>query len=303
MSKLILLFLIASIIAELCTCSSLRNMTDSLDVWKYTEKKEVRIGLPSSIIHSLLMTFISEIADKTFIIILLFSSKNNKSSILIASLVAVLGMNYISILIGYSIDILLYKNVIDWIAFLTLIFYGISLISEAWEMSKKKVEDRYITMIEDEFKRKKTEHRSNMLRRNSERLSSIKEEESNLIDNSNNLSEPMLKSDNNSEVNKYDQDDESSIKFYWFFISSILSAECGDKSQISTITISALFNIYGVIIGTTIALLICVVVNIYFGHQLSRHLSEKYVNYICGTVLVLCGIEILLIKLDILYNF
>ena len=54
-----------------------KNITDQFDVWKYTKNLEINMGFWASFSQSLIIVFISEIADKTFIIVLLFSSASS----------------------------------------------------------------------------------------------------------------------------------------------------------------------------------------------------------------------------------
>jgi putative Ca2+/H+ antiporter (TMEM165/GDT1 family) len=74
-------------------------------------------------------------------------------------------------------------------------------------------------------------------------------------------------------------------------------SECGDKSQISTVLLASVYNFFGVLLGTTTALLISTFIVIYFGNYLSRYLSEKIMNYIVGFIFFIYGYEILITKI------
>jgi putative Ca2+/H+ antiporter (TMEM165/GDT1 family) len=73
--------------------------------------------------------------------------------------------------------------------------------------------------------------------------------------------------------------------------------ECGDKSQISTVLLASVYNFYGVLLGTTSALLISTLIVVCFGNCLSRYLSEKLMNYVGGFIFLIYGLEILFTKI------
>jgi putative Ca2+/H+ antiporter (TMEM165/GDT1 family) len=301
-----LIFILITLIFDFSYCAEIFKNETNFDLSKFKEKLEINVSFSSSFIQSFILIFISEIADKTFIIILLFSAKRKSVYTFFAALISILFANYLSIFIGLSIDLLLYKNVIDWLAFFLLIIYGISTLSDAFEMSEKKVEDRYLNLIEIEYKQKKKTIKEKQFSRKSViKLDAIKDQESN-IEKFNELKEPMMGKENlNMTIEQHtittvDDDEETNLMFYWLLFSSIFTAECGDKSQTSTIIISAVFNIYGVIFGTTLALIICVYLNFYYGHSMANYMTEKHVNLICGICFLLCGSEILLIKLNLI---
>jgi putative Ca2+/H+ antiporter (TMEM165/GDT1 family) len=279
----------------------------TFDIWNYKEKFDMNISILNSFFWAFIIVFVSEIADKTFIIILIFSTRRKQIKTFFAAVVAILFMNYLSIFFGFSIDFLLYENVINWSALIILIIYGLSNFLEAMEMSTKKVEDRYINMMEDEIKQRKRELKSTMSRinRGSPQIASMNviEEANDDLENSS-LTEPILsrKEDELSIATPIfsNPEDESNAQFLWLLMTSIMAAECGDRSQINTIIISSVFNRYGVIFGSSLALIICVYLNVYFGHKIANYLSEKQVATVCSLLLISCGGELLLFKLNIL---
>lgn len=295
----------------------LRNNTNALELWKYTEENEVKIGTWSSLIQSFIIIFVSEIADKTFIIILIFSAKNEKFKVFTSSFIAMLLMNFISIMIGYSVHMLLYKNIIDWVVFLSLLFYGVSLIAEARDISERQ-EDRYVALMKDEIGKTKKRELKKYMRETATTNTANEEgrvltvadevyqESMPTLDNREPLHEPLITKEGHGNQHtldlktEFDEENQNengnSSKYFWFIFSSTMTAECGDRSQVSTIAISAVFNIYGVIIGSSLALLLSVWINVNFGKELAKVMKEKHVNYLCGYVLTLCAVEIMLIK-------
>lgn len=282
------------------------NKTD-FDIWNYKEKFDMNISIMNSFIWAFIIVFVSEFADKTFIIILIFSTRRKQTKTFFASLIAILFMNYLSIFIGFSFDFLLYENVINWSALIILMIYGFSNFLDANEMSTKKVEDRYINMMEDEIKQRKRELKGNMSRVNRGTTQmpnmNIIQETNDDLENSS-LSQPILgkREDEISIATPIfsNPEEETNAQFIWLLMSSIMGTECGDRSQINTIIISSVFNRYGVILGSTLALILCVYLNVYFGHKIANYLSEKQVATFSSLLLISCGLQLLLFKLNII---
>lgn len=85
-------------------------------------------------------------------------------------------------------------------------------------------------------------------------------------------------------------------KIIYTLIYSILIAECGDRSQISSILLATVYNFTGVMVGTTVALFCTIVLAVYLGSYISKYISEKTLNYIAGFIFLLFGLEILFTK-------
>lgn len=345
-------------------------------------KLGLKMGFWSSFISSFGVICVSEIADKTFILLLFFSMKTSKIKLFIVASIALISMNIISVIIGYAIPVLLYKNLIDWLAIVSFIAFGIYLLSEAFEMSDKTVEDRYIKYIKKQRKLRKKDTfgntskafylnykntseagssnslnerllESNKIGSISEknlpkidlrnRLSNITElvdlenetrynEDFNLsqndrIENSlNNFNEPVnnnkipvayynaiednLTNNNNNnfeddvkyQITKNDIliDEESQPKVLWAFFSTLIIAECGDRSQITTIFISAVYDFWGVLVGSSLAHVFCIIMAIFVGTIISKYLTEKQMNYFGGFIFLIFALQIILLKLNVI---
>ena len=88
----------------------------------YIEKQFV-LTFKFSAIQSFILTILAELGDKTFIMLIILQLKTNKVTILFSSLFAELLMNSIAIFIGWTIDYMLYKNLIDYIGIGYLVNY------------------------------------------------------------------------------------------------------------------------------------------------------------------------------------
>ena len=175
---------------------------------------------------SFLIIFLSEIADRTFILILIYTSKISWFPLLITSALALGFMNVIAVSIGYLIPLLLLKEVVDWIGFACFALFGVFSIYSSYSEEVETVEDKLIET-------QKEEERS---------YSDIE------AHNSNN---------HNGSASWFS----NCVQLCWLLIVS----EIGDKSQITTIAIAALYNLTGVLIGTMLAYLCTIIIAIALG--------------------------------------
>jgi putative Ca2+/H+ antiporter (TMEM165/GDT1 family) len=284
---------------------------------EYLKQNDIDLPFVPSAIHSFLLIFITEIADKTFLLILFFSMRSSKISVFISAIIGLTLMNVLSVLIGYGLDLLLYKTFIDWVAFVVFMIYGALLIFDAVEMSNKTLEDRYIQYLVKSIK---------ISRRNSEpsiplmSLPKVSELEEGVLEISkqskkrtNSFTEgrhEVMEKLKETEEEDYDnpithpnvhvpeeRDKQTQIGVIWTMISTISVAECGDRTQVASITLSAVYDVLGTLVGGTIALIIVSACAVFVGEKISKYLKERQINYISGAIFILFGIEMCLIKM------
>jgi len=95
------------------------------------------------------------------------------------------------------------------------------------------------------------------------------------------------------------EDDELDIdekKIVYTLMYTILVAECGDRSQISSILLATVYNFSGVMLGTTFALICTILIAVFLGAFISKYISEKSLNYVAAAIFLCFGLEILLTK-------
>lgn len=85
-------------------------------------------------------------------------------------------------------------------------------------------------------------------------------------------------------------------KIIYTLIYTIMMAECGDRSQISSVLLATVYNFSGVMVGTTIALFSTILLAVFLGGYISKYISEKTLNYVAGLIFLLFGLEIFLTK-------
>ena len=109
-----------------------------------------------SLVQTFVVSFISELGDKTFLLILILKIKHsNINTVFWSALLAMTSINLISIVIGLLLDIFLYQNFIDILAIAVFVLIGLTQIINSFEMKSKTFEEEMITCIRDEIKYKK----------------------------------------------------------------------------------------------------------------------------------------------------
>ena len=137
----------------------------------YTEK-DYDINFKLSIFESLLLLLIAELGDKTFIMLIILQIKTNRITVFISSLFAELLMNVFAIGLGYLIDFLLYKNLIDYIGIMIAFIYGFFLVGASFReedisfanelvLNQKNYETSFTELLEESKVEKKEESLKN----------------------------------------------------------------------------------------------------------------------------------------------
>ena len=103
-------------------------------------EKQFTLGFIPSIIQSFCLTLFAELGDKTFIMLIILQMKTNRITVLCSSLLVQLGMNLLAASIGFSIDYMLYKNLIDYVGILFFLVYGFWLVGEGFHSSEESFE-------------------------------------------------------------------------------------------------------------------------------------------------------------------
>jgi len=118
----------------------------------YTEKN-FETGFLSSIIHTFILIFFAELGDKTFIMLFILQLRTNKVTIFYAALFAEILMNSLASFIGFLIDYLLYKNLIEYLGIFFFVIYGVFLILCGFKTKEDTFEEEF-AMIEEMHKQR-----------------------------------------------------------------------------------------------------------------------------------------------------
>ena len=86
---------------------------------------------------------------------------------------------------------------------------------------------------------------------------------------------------------------EGSIGLITAIFFALCLSDFGDKSQLAIITMAAIYNIYGILLGSTIALVGTVTLAVLFGKWISEKISPKKLLFIGGIIFLSFGLETL----------
>ena len=177
--------------------------------------------------------------------------------LILTSLFAMYFMNLLAIVAGYTVILLIPRSVIDWIGFATFLAFGVYCVYEGVNMESKSVQEEY----EEEIQRTESNY--------------------------------------NSLVNEEDRKNnkESTWKLCLELFGFLCLSEFGDKSEITTVTIAAVYNIYAVLIGTMLAYFCDIAIAAFLGHWVGKYLTEKMMSIIGGLLFIGFSIQILIIRL------
>ena len=158
-----------------------------------------------SLVQTFVVSFISELGDKTFLLILILKIKHsNINTVFWSALLAMTSINLISIVIGLLLDIFLYQNFIDILAIAVFVLIGLTQIINSFEMKSKTFEEEMITCIRDEIKYKKKKKQikrtQSMIQKKITKQLPINLNNNNSGNSSNNLYEPLLEYNYSSQV-------------------------------------------------------------------------------------------------------
>ena len=183
--------------------------------------------------------------------------------LIITSMLSMALMNILAIVAGYSVILLIPRNLLDWLGFLCFLGFGVFSIWEGIGMESKSVQEEY------------------------EEQKEVEEKKDQLI----------IKQDMN-EIHEISDVDEKNtwqlcLELFWFLCLS----ELGDKSEISTVTIAAVYNLYAVLIGTMVAYFATILIATFMGLFIGKFLTEKMMTIIGGILFIFFAIQILIIKI------
>ena len=234
-----------------------------------------------SFCQSLAIIFVSEIADRTFILELLYYPKVGAIPLLITATFAMGIMDLLAICVGYLLPMLLLREIVDWIGFAAFTLFGLFSIYEFTTMEKTTVAEE----IEKHNKEKDEQYVA-------------------IQDNETGASTQQVADTINEEDKKEGDDNKEEdtglyrkcIELFGFLCIS----EIGDKSEIATVSIAAMYDLLGVIAGTMMAYTMTCCMAIFLGRTLQHCISEKTMNLIGGIIFLLFALQILLTKFGIL---
>ena len=125
------------------------------------KENNFEIGFLSSILHTFFLIFFAELGDKTFIMLFILQLRTNKVTIFYSALFAEILMNSLACFFGYLINYLLYKNLIDYLAIIFFVIYGIFLFLWGFKKEDETIEIEFEAV--DELIKQKARRTSSMI--------------------------------------------------------------------------------------------------------------------------------------------
>ena len=297
-------------------------------------EKDYDINFKLSIFESFLLILIAELGDKTFIMLIILQLKTNRITVFISSLFAELLMNFFAICLGYLIDFLLYKNLIDYIGIMIAFIYGFFLLGASFReedisfenelfLNQKNYDVSFTDLLDESKAEKKEESLKNSRYPLDAKLETISEvdaskeeskhfqirkdghnfakESEKRINEINKKEEEIKKNDTEliealNEILDKDKEEEEDtnidVNAFWTIFRTMCLSEFFDRSQLSTLSMSSIFNFSGVLIGSCCALSLSCYLGVYHGKNIIKILKEKVLSFILGTIFICYGIQV-----------
>ena len=298
-------------------------------------EKDYDINFKLSIFESFLLILIAELGDKTFIMLIILQLKTNRITVFVSSLFAELLMNFFAICLGYFIDFLLYKNLIDYIGIMIAFIYGFFLLGASFReedisfenellLNQKNYETSFTDLLDESKAEKKEESLKNSRYPLNEKLETISEvdaskeeskhfqirkdghnfakvESEKRVNEQNKKEDEINKNDTeliealNEILNKDKEEEEDTnidINAFWTIFRTMVLSEFFDRSQMSTLSMSSIFNFSGVLIGSCIALSLSCYLGVYHGKNIIKVLKEKVLSFLLGCIFIFYGVQV-----------
>jgi putative Ca2+/H+ antiporter (TMEM165/GDT1 family) len=254
-----------------------------------------------SALQAFIIILLAELGDKTFIMLIILQMKTNQITILTSALLAEIFMNCIAVFLGFGIDRMLYQNLLDYIGLMIFFFYGLFLIGDSFQDSAESFEAQ---ILEAENPNEDNE-------KDNKNLQVIPES------NENELTTPLIEKEDyknenlisfgpgdtlgvketiNDNEEKRKNENEIDFKIFWTIFSSMCISECGDRTQFTAMIMSGIYEMWGVLLGSCLALTCSVFLGVFLGKKLIKYLHENVLNFILGIIFLGYSVQLYLGK-------
>ena len=240
-------------------------------------------------IQSFTMTFLTLLGDEVFILLILLKQQFPKSQLIFfAFLTSILLLNTINILLGRSLDLLLYQYFIDIFAIIIYCVISARHFLKIFEKEKRLTYLQEIKLIikPDSIINEDEENEINNVQNLLLAKNSLNE-----FDNSRNQYE-MMENKEDYIYHKYYEGQNKGFLF-WIFGKTIFISTFGDSYMLGIISNSAISNFQGTLYGSSIAIIIIVYLACYHGMFIGRFLSEGKMGVIISFIYFGLALEII----------
>ena len=221
--------------------------------------------------QSFSMTFLTLMGDETFILLIILKQQFQKSHLIFfAFCLSLLILNTINVLIGRSLDLLLYQNFIDLIAMMIYFIISIRHFLRYFDKHKRLSFNQEI---------KKIIKPDNILE---------EEEQNDIVNFKKILSSGQIPNNNNETKEDYIHrkyyEGHSKGYLFWIFGKTVFISVFGDSYMFAIISNSAISNFKGTIYGSSLAIIIVVYLACYHYMFIGNHLSEGNMGVIISFI-------------------
>ena len=221
--------------------------------------------------QSFIMTFLTLIGDETFILLIILKQQFQKSHLIFfAFCLSLLILNTINVLIGRSLDLLLYQNFIDLIAMMIYFIISIRHFLRYFDKHKRLSFNQEI---------KKIIKPDNILE---------EEEQNDIVNFKKILSSGQIPNNNDETKEDYIHrkyyEGHSKGYLFWIFGKTVFISVFGDSYMFAIISNSAISNFKGTIYGSSLAIIIVVYLACYHYMFIGNHLSEGNMGVIISFI-------------------
>ncbi|KAJ2003909.1 GCR1-dependent translation factor 1 [Coemansia thaxteri] len=248
-------------------------------------------GASDSLVASILMIFVSEIGDKTFLIAAILAMSNPRLTIFLAACSALWLMSILSAFLGHAMVTYIPMSLVSVAAAVMFLVFGVKLLFEARKMDGSEIA-KEMHEVEAELSEMDATTKTQLAMEAGEAGDGATELESfNVNVGDDHVVEGVRESGAGSVL--------CSLKnllglllspvFVETFVLVFL-AEWGDRSQLATIALGAARNVYGVAVGTILGHTCCTGLAVAGGQLLAARISVKKVTYAGGVLFIIFAV-------------
>lgn len=231
------------------------------------------VGFLHAFVASFSMTLVSELGDKTFFIAAIMAMRHPRLTVFTGAIAALALMTVLSAVFGMAATIIprVYTYYISTALFA---LFGLKMLKDGYYMSPTEAAEELEEVQSD-------------LRKREDELE--KEASTNLIQDAE--TGVIRKAKQRSAMNLL-------LRIFMQAFTMTFLAEWGDRSQLTTIILSARDNVYGVIIGGILGHSICTGLAVIGGRMIAQRISVRTVTLIGGVVFLLFAVSALFLSPD-----
>ena len=224
--------------------------------------------------QSFIMTFLTLMGDETFILLIILKQQFQKSHLIFfAFSLSLLILNTINVLIGRSLDLLLYQNFIDLIAMMIYFIISIRHFLRYFDKHKRLSFNQEIKKIIKPDNILEEEEQNDIV--NFKKI--LLEKSSGQIPNNNNETKEDY-------IHRKYYEGHSKGYLFWIFGKTVFISVFGDSYMFAIISNSAISNFKGTIYGSSLAIIIVVYLACYHYMFIGNHLSEGNMGVIISFI-------------------